>query len=268
MPRPLDVVGRVAGVDSCGAEVDTPSGAVRATWGAGVLAAAGSDTSALPCPGDAVVVRRWPDRRLTVESVCPRSTLLTDLDLTDTDPDAQTRAGRRRGRALAANMDVVAVVEALAPAPDRSRLERHLRAARSSGAAVVVLLTKADLVADATEWAARVRAWADGAEVVVTSCVTGQGLHDVRALLRGRRTVTLLGSAGGGTTGLVEAIGRLPRPASPQTAGLGALSRLHVVAGGALIQVRVPGAAVCLPWPRGYHRRAGRGRLHAVPVPH
>jgi hypothetical protein len=44
----------------------------RASLAGHLLAAAARDRSRLPCPGDWVVVRRWPDNRLTVEAVLPR----------------------------------------------------------------------------------------------------------------------------------------------------------------------------------------------------
>ena len=44
----------------------------RASVAGHLLAAAARDRSRLPCPGDWVVVRRWPDNRLTVEAVLPR----------------------------------------------------------------------------------------------------------------------------------------------------------------------------------------------------
>src|SRR5205085_1424221 len=56
-------------------------------------------------------------------------------------------AGRRaaRGQVLAANVDVVLVVVALATAPNLGRLARMLAVAWDSGAQPVVVLTKADL---------------------------------------------------------------------------------------------------------------------------
>lgn len=44
----------------------------RASVAGHLLAAAACDRSRLPCPGDWVVVRTWPDRRWTIEAVLPR----------------------------------------------------------------------------------------------------------------------------------------------------------------------------------------------------
>jgi hypothetical protein len=44
----------------------------RASLAGHLLAAAARDRSCLPCPGDWVVVRTWPDGRWTIEAVLPR----------------------------------------------------------------------------------------------------------------------------------------------------------------------------------------------------
>ena len=57
-----------------------------------------------------------------------------------------TAGGPVRVQALAANIDVVLIVEHLDPDPDLGRIERMLTLAWRSGATPVVVLTKADLV--------------------------------------------------------------------------------------------------------------------------
>lgn len=65
------------------------------------------------------------------------------------------------------------------------------------------MLTKADLVAPGAGDA--VRAVAVGAEVVEVSTVTGQGVDEVRDLVRGR-TFALVGPSGAGKSSLVNAL--------------------------------------------------------------
>lgn len=48
------------------------AGVRRASVAGRMLAAAARDAARLPCPGDWVVVRTWPDERSTVEAVLPR----------------------------------------------------------------------------------------------------------------------------------------------------------------------------------------------------
>src|SRR5258706_11658569 len=65
---------RVARVDRGVCTVFAATGTDRASLGAGLLIAAARDARRLPCVGDWVAVRTWPDRRVTVEAVLPRRT--------------------------------------------------------------------------------------------------------------------------------------------------------------------------------------------------
>src|SRR3954467_9619114 len=78
--RPLDRVdstpGRVLRADRGVCTVLGPAGVTRATLAGTILLGAAHDAARLPCAGDWVVLRRWPDRRTTVECVLPRRTAL------------------------------------------------------------------------------------------------------------------------------------------------------------------------------------------------
>jgi ribosome biogenesis GTPase len=192
---PDAVVGRVARVDRGVVSVLTEDGPLRVTPGGAVLAATAADPTAAPCTGDWVVVRSWPDHRHTLEHVLPRRTSV-----------ARAGAGRSsHAQVLCANVDVVAVVVALHPNPVLAKVERLLALAWESGAQVVVVLSKADLVHDADLVAEDVAAVAPGVEVVVASAVTGQGLGRLRALT-GAGTLALLGASGHGKSSLTNAL--------------------------------------------------------------
>jgi ribosome biogenesis GTPase / thiamine phosphate phosphatase len=112
---------------------------------------------------------------------------------------------------VAANVDLVFVVQSLSNGPNVRRLERELVLAFESGAAPVVVLSKADLVdpADAERGVEIARSAAAGVDVVVTSAVSGLGLERLRALARPHRTIALIGASGVGKSRLVnELIGR------------------------------------------------------------
>src|SRR5262249_34150217 len=92
------------------------------------------------------------------------------------------------------------------------RVERYLTLAWESGAAPVVLLTKADLadgpaapspLAEARE---AVSSLAPGVPVLVLSAATGEGMADLRAQLIPGRTAVLVGSSGVGKSTLVNAL--------------------------------------------------------------
>jgi ribosome biogenesis GTPase / thiamine phosphate phosphatase len=187
---------RVARVDRGVCTALTVSGSVRASLGGAVLHAAASDPRHLPCAGDWIVVRSWPDERLTVEAVLARRTAVV-----------RASAGKESaGQVLAANLDAAAVVEPLEPDPDLGRIERLLALAYGCGATPLIILTKADLLADPAAVAASVGLTAPGVPVFAVSARTGAGLPALRPYLEPGRTLGLLGPSGAGKSSLVNAV--------------------------------------------------------------
>jgi len=114
-------------------------------------------------------------------------------------------AGREtQAQVLAANVDVAFVVSALGPDLEPRRLERYLTLVWESGATPVIVLTKADLHADAVEQALAVESVAIGVPVHVVSAVTGDGCAELEDYLQPGTTVVLLGSSGVGKSTLAN----------------------------------------------------------------
>jgi ribosome biogenesis GTPase len=202
--RPLDrsdsAPGRVLRADRGVCTVLEMSGVVRASLAGSVLLGAARDPSLLPCAGDWVVLRRWPDRRTTIEVVLPRRTTLirrtSDKDST--------------GQVLAANMDTVAVVEPMHPAPDDARVERLLALAWESGARPVLVLSKCDTAPDPAAVARQMGRLAPDVPVLPVSAPRGDGLDRLRELVGPGRTLALLGRSGAGKSTLVNALAGTP----------------------------------------------------------
>ncbi|WP_343047963.1 ribosome small subunit-dependent GTPase A [Cellulomonas humilata] len=117
-----------------------------------------------------------------------------------------TAGATSRVQALAANIDIVLVVEHLDPDPHLGRIERLLTLAWRSGAQPVVVLTKADLVPDPEGMAAEVAAVALAVDVHTVSVPTDQGLDALRALLAPGTTLVAVGPSGAGKSTLVNAL--------------------------------------------------------------
>ncbi len=110
------------------------------------------------------------------------------------------------GQVLAANADVVAVVEAMHPDPDTGRIERLLALAWASGATPVVVLTKADLAADPQAVVDEMAESAPGVLVLATSTHDDVGLEPLRDMLSRGRTIAFLGASGVGKSTLLNAL--------------------------------------------------------------
>jgi ribosome biogenesis GTPase len=156
----------------------------------------GADEAALsPVVGDWVVVRSGDDESPpVVEAVLPRSSQIV-------------RKGTGRaavGQVLAANVDIVFIVEAVEGGPDLRRVERELALAWEGGATPVVVLSKADLADDGPADVAAVSAVAPGADVRLESAETGEGFDDLLAYTQENRTIAVIGPSGAGKSTLIN----------------------------------------------------------------
>jgi ribosome biogenesis GTPase len=222
---PPNTPARVTRVDRGQVEAVRSAGPVRAVIPKRLLAAARDDPTQYPCTGDWVVLAdplgdgRRPnvgdpvratetinhldraDRedsiRLTVEAVLPRRTAFVR---------AGVAKGVALGQVLAANVDVTVIAEGLWPEPDFGRIERLLALAWESGAQPVVVLTKADLAADADQLRDDVAATAPGVDVYAISATTGSGMTALAPYIAPGRTIALLGRSGAGKSTLVNAL--------------------------------------------------------------
>ncbi len=146
--------------------------------------------------GDWVLCERLPDGGAVLRRVLARRSALS-----------RQSAGAATGeQVLAANVDLVMLVEPLDTGPNLRRLERMLAAVRASGAEPAVLLTKADRCAAPQDAAATVSALAPGTAVVVVSAAAGEGLEAVRDLVPPGTTAVLMGQSGVGKSTLVNAL--------------------------------------------------------------
>jgi ribosome biogenesis GTPase / thiamine phosphate phosphatase len=105
---------------------------------------------------------------------------------------------------IAANIDTVFLVAGLDHDFNPRRLERYLLVAGESGASPVVILNKADLVADAEARIAEVRSLAPAVPVYAVSCRMPETLEPIRWHLGPGRTGALLGSSGVGKSTIVN----------------------------------------------------------------
>lgn len=148
--------------------------------------------------GDWVVVSADGER---IESVLPRRSAFVRR--------ASFEGQRAEAHTIAANIDFVFLLHAIASPPNQRRLERELVLAFDSGATPVVVLSKRDLLDDPAEEAARLESLqsvAPGVEFHVVSGIRGDGLDALRRYASGCRTIALLGASGVGKSTIVNAL--------------------------------------------------------------
>ena len=155
------------------------------------------DTGEVPVVGDFLLAE--PGEESVVVRVLERRSRLS-----------RNAAGRQTAeQVLAANVDVVFAVQGLDEGPNPRRLERTLAAVHAGGAEPVIVLTKADVLGGpaAVEAAlAEARAAAGGAEVLLASGLTGEGVAGLAARLAGGETGAFVGPSGAGKSTLVNAL--------------------------------------------------------------
>jgi ribosome biogenesis GTPase len=263
--------GRVSRLDRGVCTVLTRYGPDRVSLGGGVLAAAASTPESLPCAGDWVVVRRWPDRRSTVEAVLPRRTALTGHLVTGgtlptngsavtggtlpTGGSADTGGTLSTGRGvpasswdlpgdrpLAANIDVVAVLLRPSQAASGAVVERLVALAVSAGAEPVLVLGRRQGRPEPGVRPRRVVRLAPALPVYRVGSGTDDGLAGLRALTTGGRSLALLGTSAVGRSALITALTGAP------VLGVGGRVAGYRPGAGSVL-VPVPGGGVVIDTP-------------------
>ena len=112
----------------------------------------------------------------------------------------------RVAQAVAANFDTVLIAQSLNQDFNLPRLERTLALSLQSGGAPVILLTKADLCADAQPYLAAVRQRFPDVPALAVSAATGAGMAGLAPYLAPGRTLVILGSSGVGKSSLINAL--------------------------------------------------------------
>jgi ribosome biogenesis GTPase len=163
---------------------------------AGRLRHEAPNAAAMPTVGDWVAVRPGDEGLVTIRHVLPRRSKFS----------RRSAGVRAQEQVVAANVDTVFLMMGLDRDFNPRRLERYLAVAAASGAAPVVLLNKADVLAagEREERLAAVAAVGHGVPALAISVREGQGLEALRGHLAPARTAALLGSSGVGKSTLLN----------------------------------------------------------------
>jgi ribosome biogenesis GTPase len=186
-----------------------------------------SGPRSMPVPGDVVDVRILEDDRTVVDNVRPRVFSL----------ERQSVDGRRK--TIAANVDLLVTVTALAnPPPRLTTLDQLLAFAERADLEALVLLTKPDLAGPAQIEALGTLYRGLGYRTVVCNPKAGVGIDELRAAIHGRRAL-LAGVSGVGKSTIFRALGGDSAVGEVSRRGLGrqttSAARLYRMGDGFLI---------------------------------
>lgn len=195
---PAGGVGRVAAVDRDQLLLLNEAGAFRAKL-SGKYMYQSVSSAELPCVGDWVCVEKSPaDQFGMIHGVLARKTCLR-----------RKAAGESvETQMIAANIDVVFIVQSCHYDFNLKRLERYLVMTRDGGATPRILLTKTDLVepADVSALIAQIRNAGIDVPVLTLSNVTREGMTELRGALEPGKTYCFAGSSGVGKSTLINGL--------------------------------------------------------------
>lgn len=158
-------------------------------------------TEEFPTTGDFVQIQYNPDGESLIIRTLPRKSKFARNDLSGHTADF---AKTIKEQTVAANFDYVFIMQSLNHDFNPRRIERYLALSWQTGAIPVIILTKADLVTDTSQYVAKVNQIAIGVEVHVVSAKTGYGIDGLSDYLIKGNTIVFLGSSGVGKSSLVN----------------------------------------------------------------
>lgn len=151
-----------------------------------------------PAVGDWVAVQLYENSHAVIHHVLPRSTYIS----------RKTSGKEFNEQLLAANIDIVFIVQGLDDDFNLRRLERYLVVAKESNAMPVVLLSKADLLTEneIKEKIEEAKKSAPGITVIVYSAKTLFHIDEIKQLIGSDMTVCFIGSSGVGKSTLINTL--------------------------------------------------------------
>lgn len=148
-----------------------------------------------PKVGDLVECTESSEGQVVIERVLPRTSEIVRKGV----------ASNER-QVMVANVEVIFIILGLDADFNLRRLERYLLLAQQSGVAPVVILNKADVVADPDEYVRKVKEVSPDTPVYAISAAAGIGLSAFARHMKGETIAVLLGSSGAGKSTIMNAL--------------------------------------------------------------
>ncbi len=156
-----------------------------------------------PVVGDYVEFTPNDNGPCRINEICPRHTVFMRPD----------QSGHIMGyvknlveQAMVANVDYIFFLMSMNDNFNTNRMIRYISTVLQGGGTPVVILTKADLVADPAPYITKVQELSDQVQVCAISGLWGIGLEQLAPYLTSGTTIALMGSSGVGKSTLLNAI--------------------------------------------------------------
>ncbi|MCL2235266.1 MAG: ribosome small subunit-dependent GTPase A [Defluviitaleaceae bacterium] len=146
----------------------------------------------LPAIGDFVEI----DENGYISHMLPRKSVIS----------RKVAGKKQEEQVIAANVDYAFIVTSANSEFNLRRIERYLALLDISGVDSRLVLTKADLCDDISEYQAKARELGIDEDVIITSSATGQGLDGLKNLLTEGKTAVFMGSSGVGKSSLINVL--------------------------------------------------------------
>jgi len=118
----------------------------------------------------------------------------------------RSEAAGLKPQLIAANVDTLMIVSSCNDDFNLARLERYLALAISSGTAPVLVLTKADMVEDASDYLERAEPLSSFAPILTINARDPQSLKQLSTWVKPGQTVALVGSSGVGKSTILNGL--------------------------------------------------------------
>lgn len=154
-----------------------------------------ANKASFPVVGDWVTFKQYnKDSNGVIKEIYPRNTKLS-----------RNQAGKKEEeQIIAANIDIIFIVTSLNQDFNIRRLERYMTIALDSGAKPIIILNKSDLCSDTEYYKIEIENIVFGTELIITSCITNEGIEKIRNKITPDKTAVLVGSSGVGKSSIIN----------------------------------------------------------------
>jgi len=131
---------------------------------------------------------------------------ISSFSRTASSSDKKKELHNQHEQLVASNFDYVFIMQSLNNNFNLNRIERYLSLAWQSGGVPVIILTKSDLVSNAQDYIDKVESIAIGVAIYAVSCITKDGIENIKKYFSKGKTIVFLGSSGVGKSTLVNTL--------------------------------------------------------------